>query len=234
MAEEHGSKGHDVAKFMYVPVAKDKTDGFTGNPKKSWKDYKPRYFTEGLQDVADDDKLYIVGHGSLSGTSLQTLTASKLLDVLKVEKLAATHKKFYLFSCYSGVKMPGAGRSFAEEFAYAIRDYYKSATVVGYIGAVQFNRDGWKKTVSTVSQFGVKFSPDNMVESMQTTNGKVSFSINRKFIGTNSVVANQTESYEAAVTNEEETLSFMGESMQGQYQRVVVVGSDAIAGRARR
>jgi hypothetical protein len=223
-----------VAKFLYVPVAADKTDGFTGNPKAGWKDYVARYFTDGLADVGDDDKLYIVGHGSMSGTSLQTLTAGKLLEVLKVEKLPATHQKFYLFSCYSGVKMPGAGRSFAEEFAYAIRDYYKSAKVVGYIGAVQFNRDAGTKTVSTISQFGVKFSNDTMVDSMRAMNAKVSFSINRKFIGTNQVVANQTESYEAAVSNEEETLSFMGESLQGQYQRVVVLGSDAMAGRPRR
>jgi hypothetical protein len=193
-----------------------------------------RYYTAGLGDVADDDKLYIVGHGSISGTSLQTWTAAKLLEVLKVEKLPATHKKFYLFSCYSGVRMPGAGKSFAEAFAYEIRDYYKSAKVVGYIGAVQFNRDGGTKTVSTVSQFGVKYSGDTMVDSMRAMNAKVSFSVSRKFIGTNQVVANQTESYEAAVTNEEETLSFMGESLQGQYQRVVVVGSDAMAGRARR
>jgi len=224
-----------MAKFMYVPMAKGKTDGFTGNPKAGWKDCTARYLTEGLADVGADDKLYLVGHGSESGLSLQTLTTANLLEVLKMEGLNTNHKDFYLFSCYSGVKMPGAGKSFAEAFAYEIRDYYKSAKVVGYIGAVQFNRNGKEqtKTVSTMTHF-LPGNSSNALDSILSTSMKVSFSVARKFIGTNSVVANQADSYEASITEEEETLSFMGESVQRQYERIVVVDSAVMVGRPRR
>lgn len=224
-----------MANFMYVPVARNTTDGFLANPK-TWEGTTARYYTEGLGDVGPDDKLYIVGHGAESGTSLQTLSATKLLDYLKIEKLPTNHKSFYLFSCYSGVKMPGAGKSFAEAFAFAIRDYYKSARVVGYIGAVQFNRDGGKqtKTVSTLSHFGAGAGGDSMLDAIKASRAKVSFSVARKFIGTNSVVADQTETYEAQITKEEETLSWMGQSIQRKYERIVVVDSAVMTGRARR
>jgi hypothetical protein len=51
-------------------------------------------------------------------------------------------------------------RSIAEAFAFAIRDYYQSASVVGYFGAVQFirDRDGAQRTtaasIATFDGFG--------------------------------------------------------------------------------
>lgn len=192
-----------MPKFLYVPVARDTSDGFLRNPAEGWKDYVARYFNEGLKDVGADDKLYIVGHGTLAGTSLQTLSAATLFAYLKTEKLPTDHKKFYLFSCYSGVKMPGAGKSFAEAFTFAIRDYYKSATVIGFIGAVQFDRTAGQKSVSTDASFSN--AGDAMDGKLRGKNAKVSFAVQRKWIGTNSVAAGAGElSYVAEVRKEEE------------------------------
>ncbi|MGH7078697.1 MAG: hypothetical protein ACREFU_11440 [Acetobacteraceae bacterium] len=192
-----------MSKFLYVPVARDTSDGFLRNPAEGWKDYVARYFNESLGDVGADDKLYIVGHGALAGTSLQTLSAATLFDYLKKEKLPTNHKKFYLFSCYSGVKMPGAGKSFAEAFTFAVRDYYKSATVIGFIGAVQFDRTAGQKSVSTDASFSNY--GDTMSDKLRGKNAKVSFSVQRKWIGTNSVAAGAGESsYIAEIRKEEE------------------------------
>ncbi len=220
-----------MPKFIYVPVPRDTRDGFLANAREGWKDFTSRYLNERLADVGDDDKLYIVGHGSLAGTSLQTLSATALMQFLIKEKLPATHRRFNLFSCYSGVKMPGAGRSFAEEFTYAIRDHFKSATVIGYVGAVQFSRSSNQLVVSSLSSFSD--SGDDMGGVVGAGGAKVSFSVQRKWIGSNNVVANQANSFVAKTQQEEEeVVSPFGDGTISRL-RVVVLGSDAAEGRGR-
>jgi hypothetical protein len=186
-------------KFMYVPnTVRDTQDGFLGNPREGWKSYIARYKNEGLADVRSDEKLYIVGHGTLAGTSLASLDADALLEALKADQLDRQHVDFHLFSCYSGVKMPGAGKCFAEAFAYAIRDYYKHAKVTGYLGAVRFNRDAGQKMVSKVSSWANIGGAYEELE--RARDNKVSFSIKRKMIGSNTVISNQAETHIATVS----------------------------------
>jgi hypothetical protein len=188
-----------VQKFMYVPnIVRDTQDGFLSNPNAGWKTYIARYKNDGLADVNFDDKLYIVGHGTLAGTSLNTLDADALLAALRADQLDSRHVDFHLFSCYSGVKMPGAGKCFAEAFAYAIRDYYKSARVTGYLGAVRFDRDKGKKMVSKNASWANIGGEYQELENAR--DNKVSFSIRRRMIGDNLVIPNQTTSHIATIS----------------------------------
>ena len=139
-------------RYLYVPVSRHEAagDGFLNNVLQGWqpktstspdKQYVSRFLNQGLGDVGDNDRLYIVGHGALSGTSLQTYGPRELYKLIKAEKLPKTHIRISLFSCYSGVATLGQGQCFAEAFAQEIKDRYKRAVVDGYLGAVNFSRD---------------------------------------------------------------------------------------------
>lgn len=187
-------------KYMYVPATVRNTqDGFLSNPAAGWPGYTARYKNEGLGDVPNTARLYVVGHGSLAGTSLNSLSATDLLAALRADQLSPGHVHFHLFSCYSGVKMPGAACCFAEAFAHAIRDHFRDAKVYGYLGAVQFDRQAGRKTVAKNAVFSNL--GDTFGEVVHAKTNKVSFSIQRRIIGTNRVVADQAASHVATVSN---------------------------------
>jgi hypothetical protein len=173
--------------------------------------------------VPNDDKLYIVGHGSFEGTSLQTLSAKDLFATLETEGLPKRHRPFYLFSCYSGVVMPGAGSSFAEAFAREIKEHYASAVVFGYLGAVSFKRGldftPVSKEVSRTTEF--RSGSSTRLDAERAKGAKVSFSIRRKILS-HKVSADQDDAYVARKTQETEELSWQDEVVQRSFSRVVV------------
>lgn len=208
-------------KYMYVPATvRNTNDGFLMNPAAGWKGHTARYKNEGLADVGNDERLYVVGHGTFAGTSLNTLSPAALLAALRAEQLSPGHVHFHLFSCYSGVKMPGAGKCFAEAFAYEIRDHFRNAKVYGYLGAVQFDRDGGRKTVSKNATFSNAGDGYDEVEHAKTN--KVSFSIQRRCIGTNRVVADQAKSHIATISKTSEEVDEGFGAATIQTTRVVV------------
>jgi hypothetical protein len=152
-------------KWFFVPQSRwtASGDGFMGNVT-DWKTkkYNNRFLFEGLGDVGDDERLYIVGHGALHGTSLQTRSADDLFQILKVEKLPATHRRFSLFSCYSGVRTVGQSQSFAEAFADAIKGHFRNAVIDGYRGAVNFNIGrGRKELIADYAVFNFEGDDDS-------------------------------------------------------------------------
>jgi hypothetical protein len=208
----------------YVPGSRARwaADGFCRNVDQQGR--AGRYHTDGLHDVGSDTVLYVVGHGAMAGVTILGLSPRQLFDRLKAEKLPRTHKRFKLFSCMSGVVLPGEPKCYAELFAHEIRDYYKSASVTGYTGIVKFDEAGQKQVETVYAEMaGVEVEGEAGQRAHRARDRRVQFAVKRAWVGTNAVAADPGNAKAfATVSKTVGVESLYGESVDVDRLKVVI------------